>query len=141
MRREDGLFGKLCPHIWVDLPNSSLNIDMKNNVSTQGYFIKRLRDSGFATIKLFDKYAQYDPRKWSIMVDPSNTSVIITCYQNRECVGDVMFEFNDGGNRFIKNFNLKTQSMEIVITTLIEKGVEQMYSNSNYIKYSHDQEE
>jgi hypothetical protein len=116
---------------------------MKNNVSTQGYFIKRLRDSGFATIKLFDKYAQHDPRKWSIMVDPSNTSVIITCYQNKEVLGDVMFEFNDGGNRFIKNFNLKTQSMEIVVTTLIEKGVEQMNVNSQYVKpkYEYGQEE
>jgi len=74
------------------------------------------------------------------MVDPSNTSVIITCYQNRESVGDVLFEFNDGGNRFIKNFNLKTQSMEIVITILIEKGVEQMTNNSNYFKLDHGQE-
>jgi hypothetical protein len=115
---------------------------MKNNVSTQGYFIKRLRDSGFTTIKLFDNYAQYDPRKWSIMVDPNNTSVIITCYQNKEALGDVMFEFNDGGNRFIKNFNLKTQSMEIVVTTLIEKGVGQMNVNSVYVKdkYEYGQE-
>lgn len=105
---------------------------MKNNVTTQGYFIKRLRDSGFVVVKLFDKYAQHDPRKWSIMVDPSNTSVIITCYQNKEYKGDVLFEFNDGGNRFIKNFNLKTQSMEIVITTLIERGIGQIQSDSEY---------
>ena len=113
---------------------------MKNNVTTQGYFVKRLRDSGFATIKLFDKYAQHDSRKWSIMVDPSNTSVIITCYQNKEYKGEVLFEFNDGGNRFIKNFNLKTQSMEIVVTTLIERGAGQMNSNSEYVKYEHGRE-
>lgn len=107
---------------------------MKNNVTTQGYFIKRLRDSGFVVIKLFDKYAQYDPRKWTILVDPSNASVLITCYQNKEYKGDVLFEFNDGGNRFIKNFNLKTQSMEIVITTLLEKGVEQIKNDSKYFK-------
>lgn len=107
---------------------------MKNNVTTQGYFIKRLRDSGFVVIKLFDKFAQHDPRKWSIMVDPGNTSVTITCYQNKEFRGDVLFEFNDGGNRFIKNFNLKTQSMEIVITTLIEKGVGQIQEDSSYSK-------
>lgn len=107
---------------------------MKNNVTTQGYFIKRLRDSGFVVIKLFDKFAQHDPRKWSIMVDPGNTSVTITCYQNKEFRGDVLFEFNDGGNRFIKNFNLKTQSMEIVITTLIERGVGQIQEDSSYSK-------
>jgi hypothetical protein len=107
---------------------------MKNSISTQGYFIKRLRDSGFVTIKLYDKYAQHDPRKWTIMVDPENTSVIITCYQNKEFKGDVLFEFNDGGNRFIKNFNLKTQSMEVVITTLIEKKICQIQEHSSFFK-------
>jgi hypothetical protein len=107
---------------------------MKNNVTTQGYFIKRLRDSGFVVVKLFDKYAQHDSRKWTVLVDPSNTSVLITCYQNKEYKGDVLFEFNDGGNRFIKNFNLKTQSMEIVITTLLEKGILQIQEDSIFRK-------
>lgn len=107
---------------------------MKNNVTTQGYFIKRLRDSGFVVVKLFEKYGQHDPRKWTIMVDPGSTSVIITCYQNRDYRGEVLFEFNDAGNRFIKNFNLKTQSMEIVITTLLEKGIPQISEGSTYIK-------
>ena len=107
---------------------------MKNNITTQGYFVKRLRDSGFIVVKLFDKYAQHDPRKWSVMVDPSNSSVIITCYQNKEFNGDVLFEINDGGNRFIKNFNLKTRSMEIIITTLLEKGVGQIQDDSVYKK-------
>jgi hypothetical protein len=107
---------------------------MKNNIATQGYFVKRLRDSGFVVVKLFDKYAQHDPRKWTVMVDPSNTSVLITCYQNKEFKGDVLFEINDGGNRFFKNYNLKTQSMEIVIITLLEKGVCQLEQNSEYVK-------
>lgn len=107
---------------------------MKNNITTQGYFLKRLRDSGFAVVKLFDKYAQHDPRKWTLMVDPGNSSVIITCYQNKEYKGDTMFEINDGGGRFIKNFNLKTQSMEIIITTLIEKGIPQIDPDSEYMK-------
>jgi hypothetical protein len=68
------------------------------------------------------------------MVDPSNTSVIITCYQNKENLGDVLFEFNDGGNRFIKNFNLNTQSMEIIVTTLIEKGIQQIKNDSIFRK-------
>ena len=98
---------------------------MKNNIKTQSYFIKRLRDSGFVTIKLFDAYGEADPRKWSIMVDPSGASVLITCYVNKETLGDVVFELNDGGNKFPKNFHLKTRSMEIIVTTLIERGISQ----------------
>lgn len=107
---------------------------MKNSIATQGYFVKRLRDSGFITIKLFDKYAQHDPRKWTILVDPENTSLMITCYQNKDFKGDLHFELNDGGNRFPKNYNLKTQSMEIIITTLIEKNVNQGKMDSVFIK-------
>ena len=107
----------------------------KNSISTQGYFVKRLRDSGFITIKLFDKYGDHDPRKWTVMVDPSISSLIITCYQNKESLGEISFEFNDGGNRFPKNYSLKTQSMEIIITTLIERSIPQVKpENSVYVK-------
>ena len=107
----------------------------KNTISTQGYFVKRLRDSGFVTIKLFDKYGTHDPRKWTVMVDPSISSLLITCYQNKESLGEISFEFNDGGNRFPKNYSLKTQSMEIIITTLIERNISQVKpGNSVYVK-------
>ena len=105
----------------------------KNNITTGGYFLNRLRDSGFIAIRLFKDYGQHDPRKWTIMVDPSGHSLIITCYVNKEAPGEVIFEFNDGGNRF-KNFNLKTQSMEVIITTLIERNVPQKQEGSNFIK-------
>lgn len=107
---------------------------MKNSVTTQGYFIKRLRDSGFVTIKLFDDYGIHDPRKWTVMIDPGGQSLMVTCYENREFEGDIQFEFNDGGNRFIKNYSLKTQSMEIVITNLIERGVIQKTNNCSFNK-------
>ena len=97
----------------------------KNKITTGSYFIKRLRDSGFVTIRLFNEYAIFDPRRWSIMVDPGGASLIITCYENKDFRGEVVFEFNDGGNKFIKNFNMKTKSMEVIITTLIEKGIPQ----------------
>jgi hypothetical protein len=106
----------------------------KNNITTGGYFLNRLRDSGFIAIRLFKDYGQHDPRKWTIMVDPSGHSLIITCYVNKEGPGDVQFEFNDGGNRFTKNYNLRTQSMEVIITTLIEKGVPQKKEDSIYSK-------
>lgn len=106
----------------------------KNSITTNGYFLNRLRDSGFIAIRLFKEYADHDPRKWTIMVDPGGHSLIITCYVNKEYPGDVVFEFNDGGNRFIKNYSIKTQSMEIIITNLIEKGVPQKTDDSVFIK-------
>ena len=108
--------------------------DHKNKVTTGGYFLNRLRDSGFIAIRLFKDYGVHDPRKWTLMVDPGGQSVIITCYVNKENLGDVYFEFNDGGNKFPKNYNLKTQSMEIVITTLIERGVSQKTPDSVFTK-------
>lgn len=106
----------------------------KNKISTFSYFLKRLRDSGFIAIKLFKDYGQQDPRKWSVMIDPGGRSVMITCYQNKEFKGDLMFEINDGGSFFPKNYNLKTSSMEIIITTLLEKMVPQKHDNHTYFK-------
>lgn len=94
-----------------------------NNIATAGYFIKRLRDNGYITIRLFSEYSMADPRKWSVVVDPGGQSLVITCYQNKEFKGDMYFEFNDGGNKFPNNYKLKTQSMEIVIMTLVEKDI------------------
>lgn len=106
----------------------------KNKITTGSYFIKRLRDSGFVTIRLFKDYTIIDPRRWSIMVDPGGVSLIITCYENKDFRGDVVFEFNDGGNKFIKNFNMKTKSMEVVITTLIERGIPQKQDGCSFDK-------
>lgn len=106
----------------------------KNKVTTGGYFLNRLKDSGFVAIRLFKDYAVHDPRKWTIMVDPGGHSLIITCYVNKDYAGEVFFEFNDGGNKFPKNYNLKTQSMEIVVTTLIERGVPQKQDGSVFVK-------
>lgn len=107
---------------------------IKNKISTLGYFLKRLRDCGFIAIKIYNKYSFQDSRKWSVMVDPGNRSVLITCYENKEFKGDVVYEINDGGNLFPKNYNLKTNSMEIIITTLLEKGVSQKSENSEFLK-------
>ena len=111
---------------------------MKNKVTTCGYFTKRLRDNGFIVIRGFSDYAHSDPRKWSIIVDPAGASLFITCYQNKEDKDDVVFDFNDGGAYFRKNFLLKTTSMEIVITNLIEQNIPQAQTDSKYIKESSD---
>lgn len=106
----------------------------KNKITTNGYFLRRLRDSGFLAIRMFSKFGNHDPRKWTILVDPGGTSVFITCYQNREFKGDVSFEFSDGNVVFSPNWKLKTQSMEVIITTLIEKGIPQKTDDSIFVK-------
>ena len=102
----------------------------KNKITTLSYFVKRLKDSGFETWKMYDGYGVADSRKWTILVDPGNASVFITCFENRDFKGEKMFEFNDGGRFFPRNFLLKTSSMEVVITNLIEKGVSQIQEAS-----------
>lgn len=106
----------------------------KNKITTHGYFLKRLRDSGFIAVKMFKDYGLVDPRRWTIMVDPGGVSLMITCYENKGFRGDIVFELNDGGNLFHKNFNLKTKSMEIIVTTLIEKGIPQKEDGCSFEK-------
>jgi hypothetical protein len=106
----------------------------KNKITTGGYFINRLKDSGFIAIRIYNHYAILDPRRWTIMVDPGESSLLITCYENKEFCGDIVFEFNDGGNKFPKNYNLKTKSMEVIMTTLIERGIQQKTKDSVFIK-------
>jgi hypothetical protein len=108
----------------------------KNKITTFSYFLKRLRDSGFIAIKVFKDYAIIDPRRWTIMVDPEGASLLITCYENKDFQGDIVFEFNDGGNKFPKNYNLKTKSMEIIVTTLIERGISQKEDGCSFEKKS-----
>lgn len=99
---------------------------IKNKITTLSYFVKRLKDCQFNTWKICDTYAESDPRKWTILIDPGNTSVYVTCYENKDFKGEKMFEFNDGGRVFPRNFSLITSSMEVVISLLIEKGITQL---------------
>jgi hypothetical protein len=103
-----------------------MNRHIKNKISTPGYFLKRLKDNKFKTFKIFKEYAEHDPRRWTVLVDPGDASVFVTCYENQSFNGEVMFEFNDGGNKFPRNFSLKTNSIEVVVTKLLEAGVKQL---------------
>lgn len=102
---------------------------MSNKLRTPGYFIKRLRDNGFIVIRLFSVYAKSDPRRWTVMVNPSESSVFITCYSNKNEIDEILFELNDGGQQIPKNFNIKTDSIEVVIEYLLTHGVS---NNANY---------
>ena len=55
------------------------------------------------------------------MIDPKSTALYITCYMNKDWYGDLMFELHNG-NQF-KNLQLKTDSMEVIITKLHEKNI------------------
>jgi len=101
----------------------------RNKLKTPSYFIKRLRDNGFIVIKLFSVYSRADSRRWTVMVNPSERSVMITCYNNKEALGDVVFELNDGGHNMPKNLCISTSSIEVIIDYLITHGVS---NDSNY---------
>lgn len=91
---------------------------MANKLSTQSYFIKRLRDSGYNVFKIEIEYKPADKRKWSVILDNAVASVIITCMKTGP------LQLYDG-NRFIKNTNLKidTDSIEVLIEYLNECGI------------------
>ena len=95
----------------------------KNKITTQGYFIKRLRDNGFIVNRSFSGYHTHDARRWTVLVNPGNESVYITCFMNKDFHGECMFELNDGGYLMPKNVALKTDSIEVIVTYLIEHNV------------------
>ena len=97
----------------------------KNKLKTASYFIKRLKDSGFETWKIFNKYSDADPRKWTVLIDPSGSSVYITCFENRPFLGEYLFAFDDGNVNFKPGFSLKTDSIEVVVNRLLANGVGQ----------------
>lgn len=104
----------------------------KNSIKTPSYFCKRLRDNGYIVLKIFQGFTEGDPRRWVVLVDPGGASIFITCYTNKEFAGDVMFELNDGGIRFPKNMSIKTDSIEVIVTHLIQKGINNNSSSSPY---------
>lgn len=106
---------------------------MKNKIHTLSYFKKRLKDSGYVVWDIMNKFSIEDPRKWTILLNPSIESVFITCYVNREELGaSPEFEMNDGGLRFQKNISIKTSSMEVIVNFLSEKGI--VADDSLYMK-------
>lgn len=94
----------------------------KNKIKTAGYFIKRLRDNGFIVLKVFQMYAKVDPRKWTVLVNPGEASIYITCYQNKNSADEILFEINDGGQRIAKNYSIQTSSLEVIVEFLLTHG-------------------
>ena len=103
----------------------------KNKLTTVGYFIKRLRDSGYVTDKVFSDYGDHDPRAWTVIVDPRFTSVFITCFNNHNSFGEEYFEMHDGGQFIPERFKLKTSSIETVIEYLVKFVINNKESKYN----------
>lgn len=95
----------------------------KNKLRTPGYFIKRLRDNGYVVLRLFSVFGKHDPRRWTVVINPTGNSVLCTCYINKNEMGETLFELDDGGNKIPKSFYLKTESIEVVIDFLIKNGI------------------
>jgi len=107
----------------------------KNKLRTPSYFIKRLKDNGFVVLKVFNVYAKSDPRQWTIIVNPTEASVFITCYFNKSNINEVLFEMNDGGRRIQKNFYIATDSIEVIINFLLKSGVSNNVDYPGRIRY------
>lgn len=97
---------------------------MKNKIHTLSYFKKRMKDNGYVVWDIMKSYSIEDPRKWTVMLNPSVESIFVTCVVNREEIGSLPeFEINDSGLRFQRNLILKTNSIEVLVTFLMKKGV------------------
>lgn len=112
--------------------------NQKNKLKTAGYFIKRLKDANYAVLRIFDKYSDDDPRKWTILVDPGDASIYITCFEERPFRGDYLFNFEDGNQRFRRGYILKTNSIEVVIERLDNRNVLYVEDNEFLTKYKKD---
>lgn len=96
---------------------------MANKLTTLGYILKRFRDSGYIANKVFAEYSHADPRAWTIMIEPGETSVFCTCYINDPYIGDTFFELFDGNQYIPGRLNLKTSSFEILVEHLVNHGI------------------
>jgi hypothetical protein len=108
---------------------------MKNNkITTVSYFIKRLRDCGYVTDKVYTDYAKHDARSWTVVIDPKKTSVFITCFNNHNFFGEEYFVIYDGGQYIPENFKLKTSSIEVIVEYLNKFNICNKYSHNHDAK-------
>lgn len=108
---------------------------MANKLTTLGYTLKRLRDSGYMADKVFVDYGISDPRSWTIVIEPGKNSVFCTCYINDPYIGETFFELFDG-NQFIPGrLKLKTSSFEVLVEHLVKFGVVGLNIQKNSAKF------
>ena len=109
----------------------------KNKITTLGYFTKRLKDNNFVVWKIFNKYGHHDPRIWTVLVNPGEESMYITCYINTDELGSIpVFELHDGVSVFRNYAKIQTRSMEVIVKYLLDRGVQ---PNSESFRQQPDQ--
>ena len=90
----------------------------RNKLYNQSYFCKRIKDAGFAVMRLNIPYEQDDNRKWTIVVNSkTNTykyNILITCFKDNQTK---QFVFKFQGQKF-EDFLLPTSGMGIIINIL-----------------------
>lgn len=96
---------------------------MANKLTTLGYTLKRLRDSGYYAYKIFTDYSDVDPRAWTIVIDPGISSVFCTCYLNDPFLDETYFELYDGGQFIPGRLKLKTSSFEVLVEHLVKYNI------------------
>ena len=96
---------------------------MANKLTTLGYTLKRLRDSGYVANKIFAEYSEVDPRAWTIVIDPGVSSVYCTCFINDPYIGETFFELYDGNQYIPGRLKIQTSSFEIIVDHLIKYGI------------------
>lgn len=107
---------------------------MANKLTTLGYMLKRLRDSGYYTHKLFTEYSESDSRLWTVIIDPKGASVFCTCYICDPILDESYFELYDGGQYIPGRLKITTDSFEIFIRYLVECGINNKSDNYPSVK-------
>jgi hypothetical protein len=86
----------------------------KNKLYTLSYFRTRLNGASIKSIRLINEFnIDNDKRYWTILVDPGRNNILVTCY--KESSEDYYFSCQ---TRLIKNYIIKTKSMDIVIENI-----------------------
>ncbi len=89
-----------------------------NKPTNKSWLITRLKDCGYPVDRLDTlEYQESDNRKFSILLDHGVSSIIITCYKDRT------FHYYDGNRLFPIRNKYITESVEVIIENLHEKGV------------------
>jgi len=80
---------------------------------------------------LTDKTIQDVGRCW---LTRAYVPVYVTCYTNKNEVNEVLFEIDDGGNKFSKGSYFKTESIETLVTELLNRGVNNDVTKNPFAK-------
>ena len=53
---------------------------MASKPTSESYFIKRLRDSGYLIDRVPVRFGQHDSRSWMVVIDPGGAAIFATAF-------------------------------------------------------------